>query len=269
MASPLPGVKGAAKKTTGLIDTLGNGLISGGETNRYQNLTDYLGNLGKAQTKLATGPLAQQGMQGAQTGANYAAGTAGSGYDFSQSLVPYASSVLDMGFDPQQELYNRTLHQTQEQQRVGQAARGIEMSPYGAGLENDALKNFNIDWQNSQLDRAIAAGNAGSALGQTAFGLGSDASKLAASGSLLPYSTKLGFLNDKGQGLNTQLGALEREADFGTRKNQTTQQQISDLLQYLGMGPGYQGAATGQQNADTNTISTGLGLVSGLMGKGG
>ena len=38
-------------------------------------------------------------------------------------------------------------------QRMTRTARGLGMSPYGAGVENKALSDFNIDWQNQQLQR--------------------------------------------------------------------------------------------------------------------
>lgn len=88
-----------------------------------------------------------------------------------------AGAVMNTAFDPQQGLYDRTLRQVQEQQRTGQAARGITSSPYGAGLENQALSNFNIDWQNAQLGRQTqgleaaggASGQAGN-IGQMGVG---------------------------------------------------------------------------------------------------
>lgn len=265
----LPGTKQVAGDVRDLFgDLLENDLVSNQETNQYQNLIDsIIRGTGRIED-LTKGPLADQGMAGAQTGANYAAGTSGTGYNFSQSMLPFATSLMEMGFDPQNELYNRTAHDLTQQQRAGQAARGIEMSPFAAGMEADTLKDFNIDWRNTQLDRAARAGEAAGAMGRTAFDIGSDASKLAASGALLPYSTKLGFLEDAQTARNNAAGAYEREADFGIRSNQVTQQAIADMLQYLGMGPGYQSAATGQQQADQslgNSLMTAI--IPGLFGK--
>ena len=69
-------------------------------------------------------------------------------------------SVFNMALDPNQALYDRTRQQVQEGARAGQSARGIAMSPFGAGLENDAMRNFNIDWQNNLLSRATQGLNA-------------------------------------------------------------------------------------------------------------
>lgn len=67
--------------------------------------------------------------------------------------VGAGNQVLNTAFDPQNALYDRTAQQLQDQVRVGEAARGITSSPYGADLENQAMSNFNIDWQNNQLGR--------------------------------------------------------------------------------------------------------------------
>ena len=54
-------------------------------------------------------------------------------------------AVYNMGMDPQQALYDRTLQQLQDQTRVGEAARGVTMSPYGAGVENQNLQDFRVN----------------------------------------------------------------------------------------------------------------------------
>lgn len=84
-----------------------------------------------------------------------------------QQYLPYAQQLLEQGFDPQNDLYGRTAHDLSQQVRAGNEARGINMSPYGAGVENKALSDFNIDWRNQQLQRgATALAGASSAYGQ-------------------------------------------------------------------------------------------------------
>lgn len=269
LKNALPGSQELSGDVRGLFDkVLGNDFLGGGETGKYQDIIDRILQGDQGIANLTTGKLADQGMAGAKTGAKFADKTAGSGFGFSQAAIPYAEDLMKMGMDPQNALYDRTLHDITEQQRAGQAARGLEMSPFAAGLEADATKNFNIDWQNTQLDRAVKGAEGGAALARSGFDMGTDASKLAASGALLPYSTKMGFLTDKTGAQKDQLGAYEREADFGTRSNQVTQQAITDMLQYLGMGPGYQSAATSQQQQDSslgNSLITSI--VPGLFAK--
>ena len=86
---------------------------------------------------------------------------------------------MQTAFDPQQALYGRTQQQLQDQVRAGQGARGLGNSAVGAGLEDQAMGNFNIDWQNQQLARqtqgmsAMAQGSqAGGAQGQLGMAAG-------------------------------------------------------------------------------------------------
>jgi hypothetical protein len=129
------------------------------------------------------------------------------------NLMPYASQIMNTGFDPQQALYNRTAQQVQDQTRAGEAARGIATSPYGAGLENQAMSNFNIDWQNQQLGRqATAAGAAGGLTQQGAgvagagAGLMSGAPQNLYQSTMLPYGTWSGIGQNQNQALMSLLG---------------------------------------------------------------
>jgi|SRR5882762_5765658 len=80
-------------------------------------------------------------------------------------------AVLNQGLDPQNELYNRTQNQVQQQTRAGLEARGINTTPYGASVEGGVNKDFNIDWQNAQLQRLVQAIQGES----TAYGAGGNA----------------------------------------------------------------------------------------------
>lgn len=239
------------------------GSSGGGAQNTAANLTKGLAgqDLGKTQypqwqqyvtdtNNLVNGASGQNAVAGANTAAAMGGNVAQNVGNFSNSLIPYAKNILDLGFDPQQALYDRTLHQVQEQQRVGQAARGIEMTPYGAGLENDALQNFNIDWQNNALDRAVTAGNTASSIGSNALTLGSGASGLAASSAYLPYSTQRGLLNDKAAALNAESTGV-------ANSNVPRQQAIGNNAQIA------------QQNIQSSSANQSaiMGLVPALIGK--
>lgn len=75
------------------------------------------------------------------------------------------------GLDPQNQLRDRMRQRVVEGSRAADSARGIGMSPYSAGLENQATSNFEMDWQNQQLARQLAGlqgyGQASSAANQT------------------------------------------------------------------------------------------------------
>jgi hypothetical protein len=127
-----------------------------------------------AQAAIAQNPWSASAMQSAVDAGQQSGGQAGANFGQATNmrggadmLQGGAGSVMETAFDPRNALYDRTLQRLQDQVRVGQASRGITMSPYGAGLENDALSNFNIDWENEQLQRQVSGlGAAGQATGQ-------------------------------------------------------------------------------------------------------
>lgn len=80
-------------------------------------------------------------------------------------------AILNQGLDPQQALYNRTQNQVEQQTRAGLEARGVNSTPYGASVEGGNMSNFNIDWQNAQLQRMMQAIQGGA----TAYGSGGNA----------------------------------------------------------------------------------------------
>jgi hypothetical protein len=209
----------------------------------------------------AAAPL---GAAGATAGFNTGAGLTGAG----MSLVPYAQNIMDTGFDPQSQLYARTAQQVADQARAGEAARGINMTPYGAGLENDAMRNFNIDWQNQQLGRqATAAGAAGSleqagaGVAGQGVGLMNQAPGQLVQSSMLPYAT----YSDIGQGQNQALMQLLGIGGAGQGLAQTG---IQDWLSLLGVGNQANQVANQQAqlalNQNQQNWSQMMGLGSGL-----
>lgn len=150
---------------------------------------------------LATNPFQPSAVASAQTAGTQSTAQGGQNIgqaDFLRFLARQgggaAGQVLNTGMDPQGALYNRTAQQLQDQIRVGQGARGITMSPYGAGLENKAMSDFNIDWQNNLLNRQISAlgafGTASNAATGTSTGganIGQQGVGQTQAGGYLPY----------------------------------------------------------------------------------
>ena len=224
-----------------------------------------------------TGPAQQAGMNlynnpyagGLQAGAGTAGnmgmaaalGQYGLGQDISQAglgLYGPAGQVLNTAFDPQQALYNRTLQQLQDQMRTGQAARGINMTPYGAGLENQGLSNFNIDWQNQQLQRQLQGlSGAGSAIGQgsqvAGYGAGLTAQApgqyLSAAG--MPYGTYQGIGQD-------QLSALGAMGNIYNTAYQGMNAPLQNYLQYIQAGN--QAGGVANQAANNQLYQSQLGF---------
>lgn len=110
-----------------------------------------------------------------------------------------AGSILNTAFDPQGALYARSFQQNLDQTRAGLAARGLNDSAVGAGIENQSNMDFNTNWQNQQLGRQIQGlgaygSNAGTNYGMlsSAYGQGLNSLLSGASGTFSPYSTVYG-----------------------------------------------------------------------------
>ena len=137
------------------------------------------------------------------------------------AALPYGQSILQTGFDPQNQLYNRTQNQVQQQTDAQLAATGVGATPYGASVMAQSADNFNIDWQNNQEARQSQAlssydsllGSVGSAYGQ-AGALGTAASDATLAGGQLPYSTS-NAINQ------TDVGALQTQQGFYAQPTNT------------------------------------------------
>jgi hypothetical protein len=70
-----------------------------------------------------------------------------------QGNLGYADQALKTAFDPQQAQFKQQLADLTDQTRAGEAARGISMSPYGAGVEANTQGRFRNDWQTAQVGR--------------------------------------------------------------------------------------------------------------------
>jgi hypothetical protein len=126
------------------------------------------------------------------------------------------------------------------------------MSPYGAGVENKALSDFNIDWQNNLLNRANqAAQGAGYVLnsGGNAINLGQNVSTLGlntlTNAAGLPYNT-YNAINLAG------LGALGQFGQFGQGAGNQAYMPVQASLDYLKGGTGATSVANQNYANQTN-----------------
>lgn len=152
-----------------------------------------------------------------------------------QSLYGAGGNVLNTAFDPQLALYNKTAQQTQDQANAINAMYGLSSSPYGAGVANQAMTNFNIDWQNQQLQRQ-AQGIQSSGLAYGGVGdLGQSAMQTYLQAGATPYQAYQQQQNDQLQALSTGQGL-----DANT---------LNALAAYLRLGQS--ATAVGQSGAQT------------------
>lgn len=218
-----------------------------GANNINQTFTPFAtGTLPTAQNILSTqqnNPFASMALGGAQTGAGLGQNAALTSFAGGQNLtgasmaaLPFAQTILGTAMDPQTALYNRTLQQVTDQTRAGLEARGMDNTPYGAGVEGQTLSNFNIDWQNNLLNRmSTGAGAAGNLINAAGGGINTGAGVANAAGgqyfgaSALPYGAFLGQGTDQFNMLNSALGV---GSNAGNLANLGTQ----DLFNYLSSG---------------------------------
>ncbi len=83
-----------------------------------------------------------------------------------QQMYGAGNQIMQTAFDPQQALYQQTQQQVTDQTRAGQAARGLGNSAEGSMEESNAMSNFDINWQNAQLQRQAQGISSGVAANQ-------------------------------------------------------------------------------------------------------
>lgn len=214
-------------------------------------------------------PYAGQALQGAQQAGQMATGAAGQAYGSGQSLLNAQNQILQSSMDPQQALYNQLLQQTTDQTRAGEAARGLAMSPIGSQIESNALNQFNIDWQNQQLNRQIAGANAAGTAGRTGVGLQGVGTQYMQQGSQYPYTQAQNIAQN-------QFGAIGANQAAMQGGLAPQQQNIQNLGWYTGLGgqSAINAANLQNYNAQTgaqwgNLAASGLGSIAGLFPSGG
>jgi hypothetical protein len=231
-----------------------------------------------ASNLIANNPGAGQLTTGAGTAANIgtAAGTnqflqGGNLVNTGNSLVPYATAALNQGFNTENAVYNQQFQQQTDQTRALLEARGIDNTPYGAGVEAQTDINFNNAWQLQQLqNQATGAQTANTLLGLQ----GSDVTQgtnLQATGSNT-YATAAGLPYNAYNtiGTNTLAG-------YGASSS-LQQQPIQDYLAYLSAANAASGTNASITNANTalanaqfnqsNTLGNNLGAALTALGKG-
>jgi hypothetical protein len=168
------------------------------------------------------------------------------------SLLPGAQQVMQQGLDPQSALFNQQQQLVRDQSNVTNAQNGIQ-GPYAAGNVNQNLQNFDINWQNNALQRAIqglqaggaAVNQAGAGQGQ-AQSLGQTGAQNIYSGAGLPYNTANQITGNQSQDINTLISSLGgiNNIDSAT---------MESLLQYMGAGSNY--AIAQNQNEMKNSAA--------------
>ncbi|WP_322040109.1 hypothetical protein [Burkholderia diffusa] len=223
---------------------------------QYQNAANAAGagytNAGNALTNLGNLDLATQG-----------------------DLLGAGRSVFNLGMDPQSALYDRTRQQVTDQSAASNSMYGLGSSAAGAGLQNQALSNFNIDWQNNQLSRALqglqgytgAATTAGQ-YGQAGANALTQAPGYTLLGGSVPFNTAQTIAAVPGNLADTYGGFLNRNV-YGPAEGM-----MGSIIPYMNYGQGaqavpYQSQAQGA-GALGSLVSQGIsGIGNGIQNAGG
>lgn len=263
-----PNLSGIANTTTNAINSLSNPLApyTGQINSQLQSGIPQLQQLG--QNVIAQLP----GITGAyQNAGNYASNQAGLAASNAQGLTAAGQQVWNTALDPQKALYNRTLNQITQQDNAQQAARGLTMSPVGQELSNQAISNFNIDWQNQQLARQLAGlQGLGSAYGNaTNMGVaGSNLMNSAAQNAYLGAAMPVQLGN---AALQAPLGLINSAYPLLNAGNVANAAQAGLGMQYMGLGQSGAAlglnAAFGQAGAQANGLNS-LGQLGSQVGNG-
>jgi hypothetical protein len=218
--------------------------LGGQNLGQYQGLTQAgINNPYAGGYQQGAGVAGGWGQQGGAQQFGAGAGLIGE----SQGFQPDVQSLLAMGFDPQNALYARTQQQVQDQANAQAASSGVGGTPYGQGVANQANQNFNIDWQNNQLQRAATGAAGASGLATTGANIAGAGAQLEGQGvnsymmgSSLPYSTYAGI----NQG---QLGLLNQANQYGQGAAQIPEQQNTEQLQFMQQQGQFQNQQQGLQ----------------------
>lgn len=65
------------------------------------------------------------------------------------------TEALRMAFDPQKELFGTMEQRARDSARLANVTAGLGGTPYGAGAEAQGMRDFYMNWENQQLQRAL------------------------------------------------------------------------------------------------------------------
>ncbi len=185
-----------------------------------------------------------------QYDATVAAGNTAAGKQFGAG-----DAIRTQAFDPQNALYDRTYNRLSDQIGAGNANSGLANTPYGGSVRGNALGNFNIDWQNQQLQRMMQGG-------QAAAGL--DTSGISQMLQPTQARTQAG-ISDIGAGLNALINPATAASSAAASDVSAGGSALSSALNAL-LQPA--NAQTNALNVATGAANTGFQGANSLLGQG-
>src|SRR5208282_4935970 len=193
------------------------------------------------------------------------------GYAGSEANLQNAGNAIwQQASDPNQNIYNQLLQQTQQQSRDSTAARGIGMSGEAAGIENQAVQNMNLGWQQQQLQN-MQTGIQGMSTAYQEGGQYGQAEQGALTGSL-GMGELVPQLMQQSASIPYTQAMSNAQAPINVA-NTLSQAETSDVLQpilaMMGSAIPYMNYGSGMQQNAFNAGQSNLGNLGMLLGLGG
>lgn len=180
-----------------------------------------------------------------------------------QGLLNAGQNVYNLGLDPQNALYAKLQQQTTDQSNAVNSMYGLGSSGAGAGMTDQALTNFNINWQNNQLSRAMQGLQGMTSADQLAgqYGQAAQAASAAVPGATLasgqlPYNTAQSIAAVPGQ-LGNTYGQYLNQNVYGPAEGI-----MGTIIPYMNYGQGAQ--AVPYQNAYNQAQAMGGAAYNGI-----
>lgn len=230
----------------GGLDEVLQQITSGIYPQASANAQDLLGNAGRGMASIfpqamqQSGALNTAGNQILDTGMPLAVGGAA-------DLSRYGKQILGTAFDPQGALYDQLQNQVRQQSAATAGAAGLGDTAYGASTIDNTLANFNINWQNQQLQRqATGLGAAEPAFSEAAALPGAVASSAIPSfqaATAMPGAALSSFLPSLQTGAALPGSTLQSLMTAGGQAGQLPGQTMSSFLSSLQEGAALPGQA--------------------------
>lgn len=211
------------------------------------------------------------------------------------SAMGYGNQIMNTAFDPQNALHDLSAMQSRDNTNAINSMNGVAGTPFGAGLASQNSRDFENQWQNSQLQRQATGANSYNGLvgtgvnnynglisnGVNGYGslmglgsnlmgqgssLGNNAINSLYSTGNMPYSTYMGQQNDA-------LGGLGSLNSLTSGSMAPGQDVLQSLGNYMGFGNNASRTAMSGQNqgflqGQTTGGNVGQTIGSGLSGLG-
>ena len=193
------------------------------------------------------------------------------------SLYGAGNQIMQTAFDPQSQLFNQQQQLVTDQVNAGQAARGLGNSAEGASELNQAMGNFDINWQNAQLGRQVQGiqgmqtANAGGVQQANLYGQDQSAALAAGNTGATAYGMSGQAPMDAQQYAAAQPGAIASQyQQYMAGQQGLYGTPMSAAETYMGMGNNA-GAANYNANANQNSAEANLfgQTAQGLFGQNG